>query len=156
MTGGVAGLPLTEEDRLMLSRWTVGGRSAMAWLEDNPPAEKVHSTLVRVLDRGGPRSVFARVLAAHLGVDPVHVYAENWPRKAARLAADARTRGDRPHADQLHSALVALMFCANCGRPLDDPVSISRGIGPDCWGRIDPQWRHSISERIAASIPEVA
>lgn len=51
------------------------------------------------------------------------------------------------HADKLHGALVALMFCANCGRPLEDPQSVNRGIGPDCWGRIDPAWRSSIEAR---------
>ena len=25
--------------------------------------------------------------------------------------------------------------CGCCGRPLTDPVSIERGIGPDCWSR---------------------
>jgi hypothetical protein len=26
-------------------------------------------------------------------------------------------------------------FCGRCGRPLSDPVSIDRGIGPECYGR---------------------
>jgi hypothetical protein len=73
------------------------------------------------------------------------VYAANYPRKAAKL-----DRGDDVHADRLHTALVALMYCANCGHPLTDPVSIERGIGPDCWPRIDPAWRDSITGRLAA------
>ena len=111
-----------------------------------------------MLDRGGPQTVFARVLAAHLGADPVRLYAENWPRKAAKLAEQARARGDHPHADELHAALIALMYCANCGRPLVDPVSIERGIGPDCWERIDPQWKRTIAARIASQdmLPEAS
>lgn len=26
--------------------------------------------------------------------------------------------------------------CGNCGQPLTDPISIRRGIGPDCWARM--------------------
>jgi len=40
------------------------------------------------------------------------------------------------------------MFCANCGRPLNDPMSIDRGIGPHCWDHIDPAWHASISQRL--------
>ena len=72
------------------------------------------------------------------------------PRGAAKLAAECRARGDDPHADRLQAALVALMFCANCGRPLVDPVSIERGIGPDCWQQIDPAWRARIEARMTA------
>lgn len=141
-------LPLTDDDRMWLSRWTVGRQPGMDWVASDPPADRVHAVLVKMLDRGGPQTVFARVLSAHLGTDPARVYAENWPRKAARLAAAWRERGDHPHAGKLHSALTALMFCANCGRPLNDPLSIDRGIGPDCWEAIDPQWRYSISRRL--------
>lgn len=143
-------LPISEDDKTRLSRCRVGRQSLTDWLASDPPADKARAILVKFLDRYGTETVFARVMAAHLGVDPVRLYAENWPRKAARLAAEARARGDHPHADQLHTSLVALMFCANCGRPLDDPVSIGRGIGPDCWGRIDPQWRQAIAERLRA------
>jgi hypothetical protein len=102
--------------------------------------------------------VLCRVLAAHLDVDPYQVYAKNYPRKAAKLAADARARGDHPHADELHSALIAMMSCANCGCPLVDLVSIERGIGPDCWQKVDPQWKRAIAERIAAAgkLPEAS
>jgi hypothetical protein len=123
----------------------------MDWLASNPPADKVRAMLVKFLDRYGPATVFARVLAGHLGADPDQVYAENWPRKAAKLAAECRERGDHPHADKLHAALISLMFCANCGRPLMDPVSIDRGIGPDCWPRIDPGWRQAIITRMEAA-----
>jgi hypothetical protein len=90
-----------------------------------------------------------------LSADIDAIYAEAYPRRAAQLAAEARARGDHPHADRLQTALVALMFCANCGRALADPVSIGRGIGPDCWPRIDPAWRTSISQRLAAEGAEV-
>lgn len=151
-------LPLSDDDRMWLARCTIGRQPFMDWLASDPPVDTVCAKLVRFLDRGGPRSVFARVLGAHLGVDPYRVYAQNWPRKAARLAEEARARGDQRHADSLHSALVALMFCANCGRPLDDPMSIERGIGPDCWQKIDPQWKRAIAERITAPdvLPEAS
>lgn len=137
------------EDQEWLSRWTVGRdrQPGMKWLASSPGADSVRAMLVKFLDRYGPATVFARVLAEHLAVDPDQVYAENWPRKAARLAADRRAAGDHPHADRLQTALIALMFCANYGRPLVDPVSIDRGIGPDCWQVIDPAWRARIDTR---------
>ena len=149
MTATHTTAPLSDDDRMWLSRWTVGGQPGMEWLAGNPGTDRVHATLVKMLDRAGPATVFARVLGEHLGVDPHQVYAENWPRKSARLAAACRERGDHPHADKLHAALVALMFCANCGRPLVDPLSIDRGIGPDCWEAIDPAWRTRINARMA-------
>jgi Family of unknown function (DUF6011) len=132
----VTNVSLTDDDRMWLSRWTVGRnrQPGMEWLASNPDADKVQ----------------AHLLADHLDTDPHLVYAENWPRKAAKLAADYRSRGEDPRADRLHDALVALMYCANCGRPLADPASIERGIGPDCWSRIDPAWRESITGRLAA------
>lgn len=27
------------------------------------------------------------------------------------------------------------LSCSFCGKPLTDPVSVERGVGPDCWGR---------------------
>jgi hypothetical protein len=146
----VVTVDLTEDDKFWLGRLTIGGLPTMEWLATEPPADRVRAQLVKLLDRYGPRTVFARVLGAHLGADPDRLYAENWPRKAAQLARTARERGDHPHADKLHTALVALMFCADCGRPLEDPVSINRGIGPDCWTRIDPAWRASIEARLSA------
>jgi len=149
---------LTDDERRILARCTIGGKPIPEWLATSPGPDRVHSLMIRWMDRGGPRSVPACVLAGHLGADTVRVYAENWPRKAAKLAEAARARGDQPHAERLHAALIALMFCANCGRPLEDPVSIERGIGPDCWGRIDPQWRHAIASRVTGAdvLPEAS
>lgn len=141
-------IPMTEDE---LVRWTITGRSGMAWLASRPPETRVRAVLIRTLDRGGPTTALARALGEHLGVDPAHLYAENWPRKAARLAAEARERGDHPHADRLQAALVELMHCSNCGRPLADPVAIERGVGRDCWELIDPRWRQSIAERVGGA-----
>ena len=105
-TDSTATAPLSDDDRMWLSRWTVGGQPGMKWLAGNPGIDRVRATLVKMLDRADPATVFARVLGEHLGVDPHQVYAENWPRKAARLAAACRERGDHPHADKLHGALV--------------------------------------------------
>ena len=131
-----------------LSNWTIGGRPAPAWLASGPDPELARAKLVRALDRPRRGGAWARALAAYLGADLDAVYAEHYPRKAARLASEARARGDNPHAEKLQSALVALMFCANCGRPLADPLSIDRGIGPDCWQKIEPAWRDAISARL--------
>ena len=140
-------------DLAELSRWRIGGQPAPAWLASRPDPRLVRAKLVRALDRPGRGGAFSRALARYLSADLDAVYAENYPRKAAQLAADARARGDHPHANKLHTALTALMHCANCGRPLTDPPSIARGIGPDCWPRIDPAWRQSISHRLEAEAP---
>ncbi len=141
-------LALTDTESAELARWHVGKLTIPEWLASEPSRERVQASLVRVLDRPGRGGVFARVLADHLGADVDEVFAANYPRKAARLAAQCRERGDHPHAGKLQAALVALMFCANCGRPLVDPVSIGRGIGLDCWPRIDPDWQRSIEARL--------
>jgi hypothetical protein len=146
-------ITLSADDLTWLGRWTVGGRPGLDWLADDPPADRVRAVLIKWMDRAGTESVFARVLADHLGADRHVLYAENWPRRAARLAADARARGNDPHADKLQSALVRLMFCANCGRPLADPISVERGIGPDCWPRIEPGGRAAIERRLTGMLP---
>jgi hypothetical protein len=153
-TGNAALADLTDDERNWLARCTIGRQPVTDWLAGDPPADRVRAHLVKFLDRSSPKFVVCRVLAGHIGANPDRLYAENWPRKAAKLARAARERGDRPHADSLQAALVALMFCANCGRPLEDPVSVERGIGPDCWGRINPQWRQAISARLA--MPEAS
>ena len=140
---------LTEAEAAELARWRYGKLSIPEWLASGPSPERLQASLVRVLDRPGRGGVFARVLADHLGADVDEVFAGHYPRKAAKLAAACRDRGEHPHANKLHAALIALMFCANCGRPLVDPVSIERGIGPDCWERLDARWREAISERLA-------
>jgi hypothetical protein len=33
---------------------------------------------------------------------------------------------------------VAARACANCGRTLIDPISLQRGIGPECWDHLQP------------------
>lgn len=102
---------------------------------------------MRALDRPNRGGALGRALAAYLGTDLDALYAERHLRRAAKPAADCHARGDHPHADELHAALVALTFCANCGRLLTDPESIDRGIGSDCWPRIDPGWRAAIESR---------
>jgi hypothetical protein len=144
-------MTLTEAEAAELARWRHGKLSIPEWLATNPTWDSVHASLVRALDRRGQGGVFARVLADHLRVDADNVYAENYPRKAAQLAADLRADGNTRRSDWIRESLVQLMFCANCGRPLGDPVSIDRGIGPDCWERIDPAWRASIEDRLVTT-----
>ena len=140
----------TQGSEAELARWTVAGMPVRAWLAGSPDPDRVRAVLIRALDRPGRSGAFGRALADHLGADIDVLYAEEHPRGAAKLAAECRARGDDPHADRLQAALVALMFCANCGRPLVDPVSIERGIGPDCWQQIDPAWRARIEARMTA------
>lgn len=142
-------------DLAELSRWRIGGQPAPAWLASRPDPRTARAKLVRVLDRPGRGGAMGRALARYLSTDIDAVYAEAYPRKAAQLAEQARARGEDPHADKLQTLLVALMHCANCGRPLTDPVSISRGIGPDCWPRINPAWRELISQRLATGETDV-
>jgi hypothetical protein len=71
MTATTATAPLSDDDRKWLSRWTVGGQPGMEWLAGNPGTDRVRATLVKMLDRAGPATVFARVLGEHLGVDPL-------------------------------------------------------------------------------------
>jgi len=142
----------TEAEVAELARWHHGRQSIPDWLASGPDPDKVRAALVRALDRPRRSGPFSRALAAHLGADLDQVYAESYPRKAAKLAEASRARGDDPNADKLQAALVALMFCANCGRPLTDPLSIERGIGPDCWPRIDPAWRSAICDRLSAGL----
>jgi len=136
-----------------LARWRIGTRkgrmSPGEYLATTPPADEVMPRLIRLLDRPARGGALGRAFAAYLGADLDALFAEHHPRRAAKLAEECRAHGDHPHADKLHAALVALMFCANCGRPLNDPLSIDRGIGPDCWEVIDPEWRTRISARLA-------
>lgn len=51
---------------------------------------------------------------------------------AARLARSEDSADDRLAARALLVALAKAQRCRDCGRPLEDPVSIERGVGPDC------------------------
>jgi len=142
---------MTEDPAAELTKWKIGGKPVREWLaSDRATPDRVCAMLVRALDRPDRGGAISRALADHIGADVDHIYAKRYPRKAAKLAAECRARGDHPHADKLHTALVALMFCSNCGRPLTDPESVNRGIGPDCWQIIDPGWRDAIQRRLAA------
>jgi hypothetical protein len=42
---------------------------------------------------------------------------------------------EQEHIDALEAALRSAGRCIRCGSPLQDPKSVERGIGPDCWAR---------------------
>lgn len=42
---------------------------------------------------------------------------------------------EQEHIDALEAALRGANRCIRCGTPLQDPQSVERGIGPDCWAR---------------------
>jgi len=90
--------------------------------------------------------------------------------RAAVIAADERKRQRRSRAAQKGAAtrkrrkehrvhLIAQQIvrdegcgpraaCAVCGRALDDPRSVERGIGPECWqGVLEEVERLKIAER---------
>lgn len=142
-------------DLAELSRWRIGGIPAPRWLAGRPDPHLAQAKLVRAIaqpDRGG---AWGRALARYLSVDLDAVYAHAYPRKAADLAAEARARGDQAYAGKLETLLGALTRCANCGHPLTDPLSVRRGIGPDCWEVIGPEWRESIRQRLEAEAADV-
>ena len=96
---------LTDDDRRWLASCTIGRKPIMDWLADDPPADSVRAQLIKVLDRyrSGPLNIIARVLADHLGTDPVRLYASC---ASAKLAEQARARG--PSARRALHVAVAL------------------------------------------------
>jgi Family of unknown function (DUF6011) len=42
--------------------------------------------------------------------------------------------------------------CLRCGRRLTDPLSISRGLGPECRTKVDPRWRDAAEMRTMLAI----
>jgi hypothetical protein len=75
------------------------------------------------------------------------------PQKSARTLADLRRRVDeldagaaprspsetpesvRHQIERYLAGFRAAARCEDCGKALDDPVSVKRGIGPDCHAR---------------------
>ena len=60
-------------------------------------------------------------------------------RRVAEFAGD-------PYAQMIAGARVT-GNCGMCGRGLTDPLSLERGIGPECFGKIAPQLRAHLVER---------
>jgi hypothetical protein len=57
------------------------------------------------------------------------------PTKLAQQAAHYRQLGLDDIADRFQEQLRTTGRCKRCGRPLTDPASIERGVGPDCAAR---------------------
>ena len=57
------------------------------------------------------------------------------PAKLAGQAAYWRAHGRGDVADRLEAQLVGDGRCRRCGRALTDPVSVERGVGPECLSR---------------------
>jgi hypothetical protein len=55
------------------------------------------------------------------------------PAKLAEQAAWHRMHGRLELAELFEAQLVRTGRCKRCGRPLSDPESLERGVGPDCW-----------------------
>jgi hypothetical protein len=80
------------------------------------------------------------------------MYLRNPVKSAAQLAAKRKRiseleNGQAPRqfesldehrkiVDRLVRAFRDTERCEICGHPLRDPVSVARGIGPDCWSRM--------------------
>ena len=69
-----------------------------------------------------------------------------WARFSVRRSATKSARFVKKYAESdedvmaarasaLRSELRSQDRCADCGRPLEDPESVARGVGPDCWGK---------------------
>lgn len=65
-------------------------------------------------------------------------------RQARKLAYHERlarrTHGDTRFRHQAEAKATAEQLrrdkqCLSCGTPLQDPVSVERGYGPDCWAK---------------------
>jgi hypothetical protein len=67
------------------------------------------------------------------------------PRKAAQRRTWLARQVDTLEAmdayeDELKALTEALRHqvrCRECGRPLEDPVSVARGYGGDCWAKLN-------------------
>jgi hypothetical protein len=59
------------------------------------------------------------------------------PTKVARRARYWRLRGRVGAAERIEEELADAGRCRRCGRLLTDPVSVERGIGPECVTRTD-------------------
>jgi hypothetical protein len=55
---------------------------------------------------------------------------------AAKAALRYATTGDAGNPKNGTIEVVEASLCGCCGRKLTDPVSIERGIGPECFGRV--------------------
>lgn len=58
------------------------------------------------------------------------------PQKLAYQARYWWANGRPERARQIESELYKAGRCRQCGRKLSDPLSLARGTGPECWGRL--------------------
>jgi Family of unknown function (DUF6011) len=61
-------------------------------------------------------------------------------QRAVELGAARIAEFVEAPADQMEIGGIVCGACCLCGRPLTDPVSIARGIGPECGGRPRAIW----------------
>ncbi|HEY2303913.1 MAG TPA: DUF6011 domain-containing protein [Acidimicrobiales bacterium] len=60
------------------------------------------------------------------------------PRRAALHARWYRAQGRDDEAQTLEDYNASRGFCKCCGRRLTNPVSVARGIGPECYANRPP------------------
>lgn len=58
--------------------------------------------------------------------------AERFRQRGEDSRADEQARYAAKYSDTLRSC----GRCQMCGKTLSDPVSVERGIGPDCWQQV--------------------
>jgi hypothetical protein len=56
------------------------------------------------------------------------------------------------NADETRAIYQESSECGRCGKKLTDPVSIERGIGPECWGKVTGS-QHQVKDKTASSRP---
>lgn len=77
---------------------------------------------------------YARTYRKHPRLLAERITEKRAKAQAARQAGDQRTATQyEDQADQLEAARRHLGTCRACGRPLEDPASVDRGVGPSCW-----------------------
>jgi hypothetical protein len=59
------------------------------------------------------------------------------PHKVASQGRWHRLHGRLAVAERYEQALVAVGRCKHCGRALRDPLSVARGIGPECIRKVE-------------------
>jgi hypothetical protein len=132
-----------------LYRCTVNRRPIREWLADATPADG-RALLVRAIKRRG-LGPYQHAIAEALDLDAAQVFAVEFPHRAAKAARIAREHGDAETADRIARWLIAGGNCAHCGRPLADPESVNRGVGPDCWARLGPLPEHQPTKPTGAT-----
>lgn len=107
-----------------------------------------------------PRSSFAELAVIQVERSPGR-YARDLGKKAERLAEleqlieptqrEVEIMAElRLSVRRFVDAFRSSGRCKQCGHELEDPTSVARGVGPDCWERVSPERKERIEAWVAA------